>query len=162
MNIQYQLITMFTTNGQAPFTSIFAYLDEVPEGQPRNDLAMLIEEVLNQRIQGVKNEQGVYVTTAFPKILYVLDEDNIHEDSKYYYLTKLAAKCTAKHLVPDYISAKIMRQEKDGNVFPCMGCRSFLMPYYDKAGKPKFYGRLTDKVGASLNNVNARKSGVAA
>ena len=144
--IQYQLITMSTTNGQAPFTSIFAYLDEVPEGQPRNDLAMLIEEVLNQRIQGVKNEQGVYVTTAFPKILYVLDEDNIHEDSKYYYLTKLAAKCTAKHLVPDYISAKIMRQEKDGNVFPCMGCRSFLMPYYDKAGKPKFYGRFNQGV----------------
>ena len=144
--IQYQLITMSTTNGQAPFTSIFAYLDEVPEGQPRNDLAMLIEEVLNQRIQGVKNEQGVYVTTAFPKILYVLDEDNIHEDSKYYYLTKLAAKCTAKRLVPDYISAKIMRQEKDGNVFPCMGCRSFLMPYYDKAGKPKFYGRFNQGV----------------
>ena len=144
--IQYQLITMSTTNGQAPFTSIFAYLDEVPEGQPRNDLAMLIEEVLNQRIRGVKNEQGVYVTTAFPKILYVLDEDNIHEDSKYYYLTKLAAKCTAKRLVPDYISAKIMRQEKDGNVFPCMGCRSFLMPYYDKAGKPKFYGRFNQGV----------------
>ena len=144
--IQYQLITMSTTNGQAPFTSIFAYLDEVPEGQPRNDLAMLIEEVLNQRIQGVKNEQGVYVTTAFPKILYVLDEDNIHEDSKYYYLTKLAAKCTAKRLVPDYISAKIMCQEKDGNVFPCMGCRSFLMPYYDKAGKPKFYGRFNQGV----------------
>ena len=144
--IQYQLITMSTTNGQAPFTSIFAYLDEVPEGQPRNDLAMLIEEVLNQRIQGVKNEQGVYVTTAFPKILYVLDEDNIHEDSKYYYLTKLAAKCTANRLVPDYISAKIMRQEKDGNVFPCMGCRSFLMPYYDKAGKPKFYGRFNQGV----------------
>ena len=148
--IQYQLITMSTTNGQAPFTSIFAYLDEVPEGQPRNDLAMLIEEVLNQRIQGVKNEQGVYVTTAFPKILYVLDEDNIHEDSKYYYLTKLAAKCTAKHLVPDYISAKIMRQEKDGNVFPCMGCRSFLMPYYDKAGKPKFYGRF-NQGGVTIN-----------
>ena len=144
--IQYQLITMSTTNGQAPFTSIFAYLDEVPEGQPRNDLAMLIEEVLNQRIQCVKNEQGVYVTTAFPKILYVLDEDNIHEDSKYYYLTKLAAKCTANRLVPDYISAKIMRQEKDGNVFPCMGCRSFLMPYYDKAGKPKFYGRFNQGV----------------
>ena len=157
--IQYQLITMSTTNGQAPFTSIFAYLDEVPEGQPRNDLAMLIEEVLNQRIQGVKNEQGVYVTTAFPKILYVLDEDNIHEDSKYYYLTKLAAKCTAKHLVPDYISAKIMRQEKDGNVFPCMGCRSFLTP--DRSGtgwnnvanaknyvpgKPKYYGRFNQGV----------------
>lgn len=160
--IQYQLITMSTTNGQAPFTSMFMYLDEVPDGQPRKDLAMLIEEVLKQRIQGVKNEQGVYITTAFPKLLYVLDEDNIHEDSPYWYLTKLAAECSSKRLVPDYISAKIMRKEKDGNVFPCMGCRSFLMPYYDKDGKPKFYGRLTDKVGASLNNVNARKSGVAA
>lgn len=160
--IQYQLITMSTTNGQAPFTSMFMYLDEVPDGQPRHDLAMLIEEVLRQRIQGVKNEQGVYVTTAFPKLLYCLDEDNIHEDSEYWYLTKLAAECSSKRLVPDYISAKIMRKEKDGNVFPCMGCRSFLMPYYDKDSKPKFYGRLTDKVGASLNNVNARKSGVAA
>ena len=144
--IQYQLITMSTTNGQAPFTSIFAYLNEVPDGQPRDDLAMLIEEVLNQRIQGVKNEQGVYVTTAFPKILYVLDEDNINESSPYYYLTKLAAKCTAKRLVPDYISAKIMRKEKDGNVFPCMGCRSFLMPYYDETGKPRFYGRFNQGV----------------
>lgn len=160
--IQYQLITMSTTNGQAPFTSMFMYLDEVPAGQPRKDLAMLIEEVLRQRIQGVKNEQGVYVTTAFPKLLYCLDEDNSHEDSEYWYLTKLAAECSAKRLVPDYISAKIMRKEKDDNVFPCMGCRSFLMPYYDKDGNPKFYGRLTDKVGASLNNVNARKSGVAA
>lgn len=144
--IQYQLITMSTTNGQAPFTSIFMYLDEVPAGQPRKDLAMLIEEVLRQRIQGVKNEQGVYVTTAFPKLLYCLDEDNIHEDSEYWYLTKLAAECSAKRLVPDYISAKIMRKEKDGNVFPCMGCRSFLMPYYDKDGKPKFYGRLNQGV----------------
>lgn len=160
--IQYQLITMSTTNGQAPFTSMFMYLDEVPDGQPRKDLAMLIEEVLRQRIQGVKNEQGVYVTTAFPKLLYCLDEDNIHEDSEYWYLTKLAAECSAKRLVPDYISAKVMRKEKDGNVLPCMGCRSFLMPYYDKDGNAKFYGRLTDKVGASLNNVNARKSGVAA
>ena len=144
--IQYQLITMSTTNGQAPFTSIFAYLDEVPEGQSRNDLAMLIEEVLNQRIQGVKNEQGVYVTTAFPKILYVLDEDNINETAPYFYLTQLAAKCTAKRLVPDYISAKIMRKEKDGNVFPCMGCRSFLMPYSDETGTPKFYGRFNQGV----------------
>lgn len=144
--IQYQLITMSTTNGQAPFTSMFMYLDEVPDGQPRKDLAMLIEEVLRQRIQGVKNEQGVYVTTAFPKLLYCLDEDNIHEDSEYWYLTKLAAECSAKRLVPDYISAKIMRKEKDGNVFPCMGCRSFLMPYYDKDGKPKFYGRLNQGV----------------
>ena len=114
--IQYQLVTMSTTNGQAPFTSVFAYLDEVHAGQPRDDLAMLIEEVLRQRIESVKNEQGVPVTTAFPKILYVLDEDNIHENSQYYYLTKLAAECTSKRLVPDYISAKIMRQEKDGNV----------------------------------------------
>lgn len=144
--IQYQLITMSTTNGQAPFTSMFMYLDEVPDGQPRKDLAMLIEEVLRQRIQGVKNEQGVYVTTAFPKLLYCLDEDNIHDDSEYWYLTKLAAECSAKRLVPDYISAKIMRKEKDGNVFPCMGCRSFLMPYYDKDGKPKFYGRLNQGV----------------
>ena len=144
--IQYQLITMSTTNGQAPFTSMFMYLDEVPDGQPRKDLAMLIEEVLRQRIQGVKNEQGVYITTAFPKLLYVLDEDNIHEDSPYWYLTKLAAECSSKRLVPDYISAKIMRKEKDGNVFPCMGCRSFLMPYYDKDGKPKFYGRFNQGV----------------
>lgn len=144
--IQYQLITMSTTNGQAPFTSMFMYLDEVPAGQPRKDLAMLIEEVLRQRIQGVKNEQGVYVTTAFPKLLYCLDEDNSHEDSEYWYLTKLAAECSAKRLVPDYISAKIMRKEKDDNVFPCMGCRSFLMPYYDKDGKPKFYGRFNQGV----------------
>lgn len=144
--IQYQLITMSTTNGQAPFTSMFMYLDEVPDGQPRKDLAMLIEEVLKQRIQGVKNEQGVYITTAFPKLLYVLDEDNIHEDSPYWYLTKLAAECSSKRLVPDYISAKIMRKEKDGNVFPCMGCRSFLMPYYDKDGKLKFYGRFNQGV----------------
>ena len=144
--IQYQLITMSTTNGQAPFTSMFMYLDEVPDGQPRKDLAMLIEEVLRQRIQGVKNEQGVYVTTAFPKLLYCLDEDNIHDDSEYWYLTKLAAECSAKRLVPDYISAKIMRNEKDDNVFPCMGCRSFLMPYYDKNGDPKFYGRFNQGV----------------
>lgn len=144
--IQYQLITMSTTNGQAPFTSMFMYLDEVPAGQLRKDLAMLIEEVLRQRIQGVKNEQGVYVTTAFPKLLYCLDEDNSHEDSEYWYLTKLAAECSAKRLVPDYISAKIMRKEKDDNVFPCMGCRSFLMPYYDKDGNPKFYGRFNQGV----------------
>lgn len=118
--IQYQLITISTTNGQAPFTSVFAYLDEVPNGQTRCDLAMIIEEVFKQRIQGVKNEKGVYVTTAFPKILYCLDEDNIHEDSEYWYLTKLAAECSAKRLVPDYISAKKMRELKEGNVFPCI------------------------------------------
>ena len=151
--IQYQLITMSTTNGQAPFTSIFAYLDEVPEGQPRNDLAMLIEEVLNQRIQGVKNEQGVYVTTAFPKILYVLDEDNIHEDSKYFYLTELAAQCTAKRMVPDYISEKIMKKLKEGNCYTCMGCRSFLTVYKDENDKYKFYGRFNQGV-VTLNLVD--------
>lgn len=117
--IQYQLITISTTNGQAPFTSIFMYVDEVPEGQSRDDLAMVIEEVLHQRIQGVKNEKGVYVTTAFPKLLYCLDEDNIYEDSKYWYLTRLAAECSTKRLVPDYISAKKMRELK-GDVYPCI------------------------------------------
>ena len=139
--IQYQLITMSTTNGQAPFTSVFMYLDEVPDGQTREDLAMIIEEVLRQRIEGVKNEQGVPVTTAFPKLLYCLDEDNIHEDSKYWYLTKLAAECTSKRLVPDYISAKKMRELK-GDVYPCMGCRSFLTPHEDH----KYYGRFNQGV----------------
>lgn len=125
--IQYQLITMSTTNGQAPFTSVFMYLDEVPEGQLRDDLALVIEEVLRQRIKGVKNENGVYITTAFPKLLYCLDEDNIYEDSKYWHLTKLAAECSTKRLVPDYISAKKMKELK-GDVYPCMGCRSFLTP----------------------------------
>ena len=125
--IQYQLITLMTCNGQAPFVSMFMYLDEVPEGRTRDDLAMVIEEVLRQRIQGVKNEAGVWVTPAFPKLLYVLDEDNIYPDSKYYYLTELAAKCTAKRMVPDYISAKKMLEYK-GDVYPCMGCRSFLTP----------------------------------
>jgi len=118
--IQYQLITMSTTNGQAPFTSIFMYLDEAEKGKTRDDLAIIIEEVLRQRIKGVKNKQGVYITTAFPKLLYCLDEDNIHENSKYWYLTKLAAECSAKRLVPDYISAKKMRELKEGNVFPCI------------------------------------------
>lgn len=126
--IQYQLITLMTCNGQAPFVTMFMYLDEVPEGRTRDDLAMVIEEVLKQRMQGVKNEKGVWITPAFPKIIYVLDEDNIHEESKYYYLTELAAKCTAKRMVPDYISAKIMKQLKGGDVYPCMGCRSFLTP----------------------------------
>ncbi len=119
--IQYQIVTLMTTNGQAPFLSVFMYLDEVPEGQTRDDLAMIIEEVLKQRIKGTKNEKGVWITPAFPKLLYVLDEDNVHEDSKYWYLTELAAKCTAKRLVPDYISAKIMKELK-GDVYPCMGC----------------------------------------
>ena len=125
--IQYQLITLMTCNGQAPFVTMFMYLDEVPEGQTREDLAMLIEEVLRQRMQGVKNEKGVWITPAFPKLIYVLDEDNITEDSRYWYLTKLAAECTAKRMVPDYISAKKMKELK-GDVYPCMGCRSFLTP----------------------------------
>lgn len=125
--IQYQLVTLMTTNGQAPFITVFMYLDEVPEGQTRDDLAMIIEEVLKQRIQGVKNEVGAWVTPAFPKLIYALDEDNIHPDSKYYYLTELAAKCTAKRMVPDYISAKVMKELK-GGVWPSMGCRSFLTP----------------------------------
>ena len=124
--IQYQLITLMTCNGQAPFVTMFMYLDEVPEGRTRDDLAMIIEEVLIQRMQGVKNEKGVWITPAFPKLIYVLDEDNITEDSKYWYLTELAAKCTAKRMVPDYISAKIMKELKGGNVYTCMGCRSFL------------------------------------
>ena len=124
--IQYQLITLMTCNGQAPFVTMFMYLDEVEEGQTRDDLAMIIEEVLKQRMQGVKNEKGVWITPAFPKLIYVLDEDNITEDSKYWYLTELSAQCTAKRMVPDYISAKIMKQLKKGNVYTCMGCRSFL------------------------------------
>ena len=125
--IQYQVVTLMTTNGQAPFITMFMYLDEVPEGQTRDDLALIVEDVLKQRIQGVKNEVGVWVTPAFPKLIYALDEDNIHPDSKYYYLTELAAKCTAKRMVPDYISAKVMKELK-GGVWPSMGCRSFLTP----------------------------------
>jgi ribonucleoside-triphosphate reductase len=125
--IQYQVITLMTTNGQAPFITVFMYLDEVPEGQTRDDLAVIIEEMLKQRIQGVKNETGAWITPAFPKLIYVLDEDNIHPDSKYYYLTELAAKCTAKRMVPDYISAKVMKELK-GGVWVSMGCRSFLTP----------------------------------
>ncbi len=157
--IQYQVITLMTTNGQAPFITVFMYLDEVPEGQTRDDLAMVIEEMLRQRMQGVKNEKGVWITPAFPKLIYVLDEDNVYPESKYYYLTELAAKCTAKRMVPDYISAKIMRQEK-GDVFPCMGCRSFLTPdrFTDKgvgniayaknfdATHHKYYGRFNQGV----------------
>ena len=124
--IQYQLITLMTCNGQAPFVTMFMYLDEAPEGQPRRDLALCIEEVLNQRIQGTKNAQGIWVTTTFPKLIYVLDEDNIEPGTPYYYLTDLSARCTAKRMVPDYISAKVMKQLKAGNVYTCMGCRSFL------------------------------------
>lgn len=131
---------------QAPFVTVFMYLDEVPEGQTRDDLAMIIEEVLNQRILGVKNEQGVYVTPAFPKLIYVLDEDNIREGSKYWYLTELAAKCTAKRMVPDYISAKKMKELKEGNVFAPMGCRSCLSPWKDENGNYKFWGRFNQGV----------------
>ena len=138
-----------TCNGQAPFVTMFMYLDEVPEGQTRDDLALIIEEVLIQRMQGVKNEKGVWITPAFPKLIYVLDEDNITEDSKYWYLTELAAKCTAKRLVPDYISAKIMRQLKKGCVYTCMGCRSFLTVEESQKnpdGSYKFYGRFNQGV----------------
>ncbi|MCH5253757.1 MAG: anaerobic ribonucleoside-triphosphate reductase [Lachnospiraceae bacterium] len=151
--IQYQVITLMTTNGQAPFVTVFMYIGEVPEGQTRDDLAMVIEEMLNQRIRGVKNEKGVYITPAFPKLIYVLEEDNIHEDSKYWYLTKLAAKCTAKRMVPDYISEKIMKKLKDGNCYTCMGCRSFLTVYHDENDKPKFYGRFNQGV-VTLNLVD--------
>ncbi len=147
--IQYQLITLMTCNGQAPFVTVFMYLDEVPEGRTRDDLAMIIEEVLLQRMQGVKNEKGVWITPAFPKLIYVLDEDNITEGSKYWHLTELAAKCTAKRMVPDYISAKIMKELKQGEVYPCMGCRSFLTVEDTQMlpnGKHKFYGRFNQGV----------------
>ena len=157
--IQYQVITLMTTNGQAPFVTVFMYIDEVPEGQTRDDLALVTEEVLRQRMQGVKNEQGVYITPAFPKLIYVLEEDNIHEDSKYWYLTEIAAQCTAKRMVPDYISEKKMKELKvdangNGQCFPCMGCRSFLTPYIDpEPGKPKYYGRFNQGV-VTLNLVD--------
>ena len=147
--IQYQLITLMTCNGQAPFVTMFMYLDEVPEGQTRDDLAMIIEEVLQQRIQGVKNEKGIWITPAFPKLIYVLDKDNITEDSKYWYLTELAAKCTAKRMVPDYISAKVMRELKNGDVYPCMGCRSFPTSEDSQRnpdGTRKYYGRFNQGV----------------
>ena len=147
--IQYQLITLMTCNGQAPFVTVFMYLDEVPEGRTRDDLAMIIEETLKQRYLGVKNEAGVWITPAFPKLIYVLDEDNITEDSKYWYLTRLAAECTAKRMVPDYISAKVMRQLKKGDVYPCMGCRSFLTvedSQRNADGSHKFYGRFNQGV----------------
>ena len=151
--IQYQVITLMTTNGQAPFITVFMYIDEVPEGRLRDDLAMIIEEMLNQRIQGVKNEKGVYITPAFPKLIYVLEEDNIREGTKYWYLTKLAAQCTAKRMVPDYISEKIMKKLKDGNCYTCMGCRSFLTVYHDEEDRPKFYGRFNQGV-VTLNLVD--------
>ncbi|MCD8067465.1 MAG: anaerobic ribonucleoside-triphosphate reductase [Lachnospiraceae bacterium] len=150
--IQYQVITLMTTNGQAPFITIFMYLNEVEEGQTRDDLAMVIEEVLRQRIQGIKNEKGVYITPAFPKLIYVLEENNVREGTPYWYLTQLAAACTAKRMVPDYISEKIMLRDKidkngEGHCYTCMGCRSFLTPYVDpETGKPKYYGRFNQGV----------------
>ena len=149
--IQYQVVTLLTTNGQAPFITVFMYLGEARSQQEKADLAVIIEEMLLQRYQGVKNEKGVWVTPAFPKLIYVLEEDNIHEDSKYWYLTELAAKCTAKRMVPDYISEKKMLELKvdkngEGHCYPCMGCRSFLTPYVDENGKPKYYGRFNQGV----------------
>ena len=157
---QYQINSMTTTNGQAPFLSVCMYLGETTEY--KEELAMIIEEVLKQRILGMKNEKGVYITPAFPKLLYVLEEDNIHKDSKYYYLTELAAKCTAKRMVPDYISEKIMKELKidkngNGNCYPCMGCRSFLTPYVDENGKPKYYGRFNQGV-VTINLVDVALS----
>ncbi len=154
--IQYQVITLMTTNGQAPFITVFMYLDEVPEGQQRDDLALVIEEMLKQRILGVKNEKGVYITPAFPKLIYVLDEDNVREGTKYWELTKLAAQCTAKRMVPDYISAKKMKEYKNGDVYPCMGCRSFLTTDTEglgENGKHKYYGRFNQGV-VTLNLVD--------
>lgn len=149
--IQYQVVTLLTTNGQAPFVTVFMYLNEAKNEQEKHDLAMIIEETLKQRHKGVKNEKGVWITPAFPKLIYVLEEDNITEDSKYWYLTELAAKCTAKRMVPDYISEKVMLQSKidkngEGHCFTCMGCRSFLTPYVDENGKPKYYGRFNQGV----------------
>ena len=151
--IQYQVTTLMTTNGQAPFITVFMYLNEVPDGSLKEDLAMVIEETLNLRIRGVKNEKGVYITPAFPKLIYVLEEDNIKEGTKYFELTKLAAKCTAKRMVPDYISEKMMHQLKQGYCYPCMGCRSFLTVYRDEKGKEKFYGRFNQGV-VTLNLVD--------
>jgi len=151
--IQYQVITLMTTNGQAPFVTVFMYLDEVPEGRTRDDLAMVIEEMLKQRILGVKNEKGVYITPAFPKLIYVLEEDNVREGTRYWEITKLAAQCTAKRMVPDYISEKVMKELKQGYCYPCMGCRSFLTVYHDEKEKPKFYGRFNQGV-VTLNLVD--------
>ncbi len=155
--IQYQVVTLLTTNGQAPFVTVFMYLNEAKNEQEKNDLALIIEETLRQRYQGVKNESGVWVTPAFPKLIYVLEEDNIVAGSKYYYLTELAAKCTAKRLVPDYISEKKMKELKEGNCFPVMGCRSALSPWKDKDGNYKFYGRFNQGV-VTLNLVDVALS----
>jgi len=155
--IQYQVLTLLTTNGQAPFVTVFMYLGEAKNDQERRDLAMIIEETLEQRYQGVKNEDGVWITPAFPKLIYVLEEDNIHEDAPYWYLTKLAAKCTAKRMVPDYISEKKMKEYKEGNCFPVMGCRSNLSPWKDENGNYKFYGRFNQGV-VTLNLVDVALS----
>ena len=149
--IQYQVVTLMTTNGQAPFVTVFMYLNEAKNEQEKRDLALIIEEVLKQRYQGVKNEKGVWITPAFPKLIYVLEDDNITEDGEYWYLTKLSAKCTAKRMVPDYISEKVMLKNKidkngEGHCYTCMGCRSFLTPYVDENGKPKYYGRFNQGV----------------
>ena len=151
--IQYQVVTLLTTNGQAPFVTVFMYLGETQDPQTKHDLALIIEEVLKQRYQGVKNEAGVWVTPAFPKLIYVLEEDNIHEDSPYWYLTELAAKCTAKRMVPDYISEKKMKEFKEGNCFPVMGCRSNLSPWKNEKGEYQFYGRFNQGV-VTLNLVD--------
>ena len=160
--IQYQVVTLLTTNGQAPFVTVFMYLGEARSEQERADLALIIEETLNQRIQGVKNESGVWVTPAFPKLIYVLEEDNVREGSKYWYLTELAARCTAKRMVPDYISEKKMLEYKidkngEGHCYTCMGCRSFLTPYVDENGKPKYYGRFNQGV-VTINLVDVALS----
>ena len=160
--IQYQVVTLLTTNGQAPFVTVFMYLNEAKNEQEKHDLALIIEEVLQQRYEGVKNESGVWVTPAFPKLIYVLEEDNIYENSEYYYLTRMAAKCTAKRMVPDYISEKKMLEYKvdkngEGHCFTCMGCRSFLTPYIDENGKPKYYGRFNQGV-VTINLVDVALS----
>ncbi len=160
--IQYQVVTLLTTNGQAPFVTTFMYLNEAKDEREKHDLALIIEETLNQRYKGVKNEAGVWTTPAFPKLIYVLEDDNIHEGDKYYYLTKLAAKCTAKRMVPDYISEKKMFEYKvdkngEGHCYPAMGCRSFLTPYVDENGKPKYYGRFNQGV-VTINLVDAALS----
>jgi ribonucleoside-triphosphate reductase len=164
--IQYQVVTLMTTNGQAPFVTVFMYLNEAKNEQEKKDLAVIIEETLRQRHQGVKNEDGVYITPAFPKLIYVLEEDNITPDSPYWYLTELAAKCTAKRLVPDYISEKVMFRNKvdkngEGHCYTCMGCRSFLTPYVDENGKPKYYGRFNHGV-VTINLVDVAMTAVRA
>ncbi|MBR4084119.1 MAG: anaerobic ribonucleoside-triphosphate reductase [Lachnospiraceae bacterium] len=155
--IQYQVITLMTTNGQAPFLTVFMYLNEAKNEQEKADLALIIEEMLHQRIQGVKNEEGIWITPAFPKLIYVLEEDNIYEDTKYFYLTELAARCTAKRMVPDYISEKKMKELKEGNCFPVMGCRSALTPWKDESGNYQFYGRFNQGV-VTINLVDVALS----